>query len=204
MTFMNMGGGLGGGLGGAAIGTLGSAAAQFIQSIFVRPRNIAGFIANVTLEEQHTDVMTITRHPVAQGSVIADHAYKEPAVVLIRAGWTNSGGLNTLFDPSYVETIYKKFLALQSSIVPFSIITGKRAYTNMLIHRLATSTSRETENALMLTVECHEIIMATTQIVTTPPASGMQSPQVNGGTQQQGNVQTTPGAYNSGAALPKL
>lgn len=196
--------GIGGGLGGAAIGTLGSAAAQFIQSIFVRPRNIAGFIANVTLEEQHNDVLTITRHPVAQGSVISDHAFKEPAIVVIRAGWTNSGGLNTLFDPNYVQTIYAKFLALQSSIVPFNIITGKRTYKNMLVHRLSTTTTRETEDALMLTVECQEIIMATTQTVTTPSTANMQAPQVNGGTQQQGNTQATPGAYNTGAALPKL
>lgn len=189
---------------GGAIGLLGSAAAQYVQSIFVRPRNIAGFVANVTLHEQHIDTLTMTRHPVAQGSTITDHAFKEPAVVIIKCGWTNSGGLNTLFDPNYVQSIYDKFLALQASREPFSVVTGKRTYQNMLVRRLMTYSDHDTEDALILTVECEELIMATTSVVTTPSAASMKSPQINGATVQQGNVQTLPGNYNFGAALPAV
>jgi hypothetical protein len=192
------------GLGGAAIGLLGSSAAQLIQSIFIRPRNIAGFVANVTLLEQHSDVLTITRHPVAQGSTISDHAFKEPGSVVIKVGYTNSGGLNTLFDPNYVQSIYAKFLALQASRVPFSIVTGKRTYTNMLIHRLLTFSDPDTEESMILTVECQELILASTSVVTVPSSENMANPQVNGATTQQGTVQTTPGGYNFATNLPVL
>jgi hypothetical protein len=192
------------GLSGAGIGLLGSAAASLIQSIFIRPRNIAGFVANVTLEEHHHDTLTITRHPVAQGSTITDHAFKEPAVVIVRCGWTNSGGLNTLFDPNYVRRIYQQFLTLQSGRVPFSIVTGKRTYQNMLVHRLMTATNQDTEESLILTVECQELIMATTSVVVTPSSASMASPQINGATQQQGTVTPTAGGYNFNATQPAL
>ena len=192
------------GLSGAGIGLLGNAAAQLIQSIFVRPRNIAGFVANVTLDEHHHDTLTITRHPVAQGSTVSDHAFKEPATVTIRCGWTNSGGLNTLFDPNYVQRIYQQFLKLQSDRVLFDVVTGKRTYTNMLIHRLMTATSQDTEESLILTVECQELILAATSVVVAPSSASMASPQITGATQQQGSVATTTGGYNFNATQPAL
>lgn len=55
-------------------------------------------VAQTTVEEVHHDDMEITDHPVEQGSAITDHAFKRPAEVVIRAGFSdspkgNSGGL---------------------------------------------------------------------------------------------------------------
>ena len=67
---------LGGALAGTAGGIAGSAVTAAIQSIFVRPRSIGGFTADVTIEERHEDSLVVTQHPVETGSSIADHAYK--------------------------------------------------------------------------------------------------------------------------------
>jgi len=54
--------------------------------------------ASVTIEEVHTDELEITDHPVESGAAISDHAFKHPAEVTIRMGWSNSsassGGLS--------------------------------------------------------------------------------------------------------------
>lgn len=47
-------------------------------------------LAQATIEERHTDDLEVTEHPVEQGAMISDHAYKRPAEVVLRLGWSNS------------------------------------------------------------------------------------------------------------------
>ena len=53
-------------------------------------RQIGGIMMDITIEEEGTDELTITEHPVEQGAAISDHAYKEPARLRIRAMCSNS------------------------------------------------------------------------------------------------------------------
>ena len=164
-----------GALTGTAVG-LGGSAIGAIASVFINPRSIGGFHADVTIEERHEDVLTVTSHPVETGSTISDHAYRQPAKVTIRCGWSNAsiyaivGTVTSLlsgsFDTNYVRGVYNNFLTLQQSRQLFDVLTGKRNYTNMLITRLSIVTDATSENALMMTCECQEIILATTQTVT--------------------------------------
>lgn len=184
------------------LGTL-VATAQQLTTVLIQPRNIGGFTADVTIEEQHVDRMRITEHPVEQGAAITDHAYKMPAQVTIRAGWSNSSPA-ALGNPSYISTIYSSFLALQAARELFDIVTGKRSYTNMLIETLIETTDKEHENAMMLVVECKEVIIATTQTVSVGSSSNMANPQINGATQQVGTVSATPNptGFNASATPP--
>jgi hypothetical protein len=73
-----------------------------VDAIIIRPtRGIYGIqlpdgsqlpdiIAQATVEEHHNDELEITDHPVEQGAMISDHAYKRPAEVTLRLGWSNS------------------------------------------------------------------------------------------------------------------
>ena len=172
-----MAGYLAGALTGTAGGLAGSAVSSVIQRIFVNPRSIGRFTADVTIEERHEDSLVVTQHPVETGSVATDHAYKQPAKVTIRCGWSNAslkallgmaeslldGSLS--FDADYVQTTYRKFLDLQSSRDLFDVVTGKRSYKNMLITHLNVVTDKTSEYALMMTCECQEILLATTQTV---------------------------------------
>lgn len=48
------------------------------------------FVPQATIEERHMDEMEITEHPVEQGANIADHAFKRPAELVLKCGWSNS------------------------------------------------------------------------------------------------------------------
>jgi hypothetical protein len=154
-------------------------------------RSIGSFTAQVTIEENHADDLQITEHPVESGASITDHAFKKPAQVTIRCGWTNSSmtsligaaqGLlsflsgDSVVGKDYVSSIYAQLLELQASRELFDVITGKRDYQNMLMQSLAVSTDLATENALMVTMTCREVIIVDTQLTTLPAMANQDSP----------------------------
>jgi hypothetical protein len=173
----------------------------FFGSVFIRPRKIAGFVADVTIEERGVDQMRLTEHPVEMGANITDHAYKMPARLTLTVGFSNSG-LKAAFNPKYIDTQYQNFLSLQASRQPFGIQTGKRLYKNMLIVSLMQVTDEKYENALFLVLECQEILMATTQVVSVPPSSQQSNPKVNGATGQNGSVAAGPAPSFNPTAKP--
>lgn len=167
-------------------------------------RRIGPFVAQATLQERHRDALRITRHPVEQGAAITDHSYKEPAEVVITAGWSNSdpantgaggffGGITSILGTSgseeYVSVLYQQLLELQESGIPFDVFTGKRDYVNMLIRELETETDDKTETTLVVRAFCEQVIIVQTQIVQIVPPEQQQQPQrtqspVNAGPQQ--------------------
>jgi hypothetical protein len=172
-------------------------------------RSLGGIVAHVTVEEQHEDDLVITEHPVEQGAAITDHAYKRPSVVRIRAGWSNSPvpiSTNLVDIPSnvinslgqtfaafagpseFVKSTYEKLLALQARLVPFSIVTGKRVYSDMLFQSLMVTTDEKTENALMVMAVCKQIIMVQTQLIVLPSRDVMADPETNAPIEPQGTV----------------
>lgn len=69
---------------------------------------------------------------------------------------------------SQAKAIYAQLVELQRSRVPFSIFTGKRDYQDMLFKSLSVTTDKDTENVLMLTAVCRQVIFATVQTVEMP------------------------------------
>lgn len=161
---------------------------QLIGPIIIRQRNIGGFVADVTMREDHEDELAITDNPVEQGASITDHSFKIPARLTVEVGYSNSSQ-NSGGDPNYVQDMYEQFLALQASREPFDVVTGKRIYSNMLITLLHTSTDEATENSMFLTVKMREIILVNTQTVSVPNPTNMSNPSSNGPTQSNGSQQ---------------
>jgi hypothetical protein len=126
--------------------------------IMPRRRNIGGIFAQVTIEEQHTDEVQITDHPIEQGAPISDHAFKRPISVNINAGWSTAWA----YDLSAESGIYGMLLALQLSFIPFDLVTGKRTYPNMLIERLIVTTDHQSEFSLMTQIGCRQVIIVKT------------------------------------------
>lgn len=181
-------------------------------------------VPQATFEETHTDELEITDHPVESGAVISDHAFKRPAEVIIRCGWSNSpsrpggffgaaitGGraLEELVSDTLgitavqsvlsgnsveqVKAIYARLLAIQESRVPFDILTGKRAYKSMLLKQLRIDTAKDSENALIVTAHCRQIIIVTTGTVTVPgSATSQKFPAQTGATQDLGSQSLQP------------
>jgi hypothetical protein len=134
----------------------------------------SAIVATVTVREQHSDDMTITERPVEQGAAIADHAFKNPARVMIQAGWSQ-GDAAAEGDPNYLSTLYANLLALQESRVPFTIYTGKRIYTTMLFQSLTTETDEKTENVIIVNAVCRQVILVDAVATTVPVDQTLQA-----------------------------
>ena len=156
-------------------------------------RAIGTVFADVTVEENHRDEVIVTQHPIEGGGVITDHAYKRPAELEIRCGFSNS----TAGYVGYVQQQYRALLALQLARQPFSVYTGKRRYQNMLIRGLSVVTDPHSENILMASVALQEVIRVSTQSTggsassnASPGANGSQAdPASTGSTGNAGNVE---------------
>lgn len=83
-------------------GTVIAAAQLGLESVLIRPfrgiygittadgKQLADIVAQATVEEHHMDELEITDHPVEQGAMITDHAFKRPAELTLKLGWSNS------------------------------------------------------------------------------------------------------------------
>lgn len=155
--------------------------------VLVRPRrSLGGLYPDVVVEEAHEDSLEITEHPVEQGAAVNDHAFKKPETVTIRGGVSDSksgGG-----EKPSVE-FYDKLLELQARREPFDIVTGKRLHKNMLLESLSVITDPDTENCLMFTAQCREVIIVKTQVTSVPPRKNHANPGKTGATTDAGQQQ---------------
>lgn len=127
-------------------------------------------IPDVVISEEHDVEVTVTRHPVDQGAPISDHAYKNPFVLNVRFGWSDSSRLiNSVLDTSilrgYLSTkeVYEQLLKLMDNRELLTVSTGKRIYQNMLITKLSTSSTADTESALICDITFEEVIIVSAQ-----------------------------------------
>lgn len=171
------------------------------------------FSAQVTMEEVHIDELVITDHPVEYGASVTDHAYKRPAELLLRLGWSNSGVQSLLSalsnvpstlvgdggDFNYMRTLYNKLLTLQESRIPFDVTTGKRKYRNMLIRSLTVPTDDKTEHSLVVTMVLRQVILAQTQVLNSTFSDVQKSPEKNSPILPQGVKQPVITAFTLNA-----
>jgi hypothetical protein len=165
--------------------------------IFKAPRKIGTVIPECVIEEHMRDDLEITRHPIETGSAITDHSFKHPTEVVIRAGWSDSGSL-----PGFSRRAYEALLTLQEKREPFTLMTGKKTYPNMLIASISQVTDVKTEHALMATVVCRQIMIVRAATTTIAPRQQQAAPQATSATTNGGDRQTTPVAAPSNPAPP--
>lgn len=133
-------------------------------------RKIGIIVPSVVISEKHSDTLEITEHPVEIGAAVSDHAYKRPSEVVMQVGFAGGGSLLDLLDTSSIgltaglspKEVYQNLLDLQSTRVPFDVVTGKRIYSNMLLRGLEVETDSTTENVLSAVVTLREVIITST------------------------------------------
>jgi hypothetical protein len=159
-----------------------------LQSLFGVNRKVADMTLQVVVNESTNDTLTITKQPVQQGASITDHAYKEPTVLSMTAYQKDNslitGFLNT-FSGGGLSQIYQDLLDLQSSRVPFDVITPKRIYHNMLLATLSVTTDKATENTLALNMTFQEVIIVSV-VTTQVPRSKQKFSGITGAIQNAG------------------
>ncbi|MEM5419635.1 phage baseplate protein [Paraburkholderia ferrariae] len=165
------------------IGLAASVGGELVNAFFSPKRSInsamGSFSLYVTLEERHHDELVITDHPVEQGAAISDHAYKKPSELTMTIGWSNSNlsSIASFQFGNYSRSTYQDLLDLQKSRTPFDVSTGKRKYSNMLIQSLDTTTDAKTENSLIVTLHCREVIIVQTTTTQLQPSENHALPQ---------------------------
>ncbi|WP_024904459.1 phage baseplate protein [Robbsia andropogonis] len=118
-----------------------------------------------------------------------------------------TGAASTLSALSGGVTIvnqqYANLLSLYKARTLFTIYTGRRVYSNMIIKSLTLTTDEKTENSMLIRVGCREILMAQTQTVSVgSDASVMSSPEKTQAVQDSGVVTPVPTTTINVTALP--
>lgn len=168
----------------------------------IEPTSLSGeltgeaIIPDVTIAELHADEVQLTSHPVDVGAQISDHAFKSPALVVCTFGWSDSSRLvNSLFDGSLfkgmdsVSEVYERLLALKDARQPLKLSTAKRTYNSVLITKIQTTTTVDTENSAIIEVTFQEVLIARPKEVTL--ASIQQADASRTASVQNGGQRTT-------------
>lgn len=150
----------------------------------VTKRSISTFSGYACLEENSNDELEITEHPVQRGANITDHAYLKPSTVSIRFSY--APGTTPL------SQLYTELRDLQASREPFTIVTGKRVYSNMLFKSLSVNTDVTKENILSVIGNFQEIILVDVVSTTVPVRSKQKQPEKTDSTQNTGDKKATP------------
>ena len=201
---------------------VGSPIGELVTALFRPIRAIGPFVTQVTIEEVGIHELVATEHPVSNSAPITDHSYVKPSQVIIRCGFSNSGlagaisqvaGLiafanGNVGQLNYARQTLSNLIALQESRIPFTVVTGKRTYRNMLMKSIVDETDERSENVLMVTCHCQQIIMVQTQVTAIVNSNGVQAtpaePNVTGGVANMGFKNIIPtSAVSPGGALPE-
>ena len=152
----------------------------FFPVVFAPRRSVGGFTATLTIDEVGTDELVITDHPVQSGASVTDHAYLKPASLNLRAQWGDGEAGMPL------DELYSRLRELQSSRVPFDVITGRRSYSDMLIKTLTVTTDQSTNGILAVSFQLQQIIIVQVEAVTIPPRAKQKQPGRTGATEKAG------------------
>jgi hypothetical protein len=171
---------------------------QPITIIPIQPvRKINDIKVNVVIQENTNDTLTITKQPIQMGASITDHSYQEPTTLSMSMYFNDNSlenlfSANTLSNPvatlantNGLQKIYNSLQTLQTSRMPFTVITPKRIYTTMLMSALALTTDKATENCLKIDCTFQQIIIVPVSTVSVPRIR-QKNPGSTGATQNAG------------------
>ncbi|MDF2636577.1 MAG: hypothetical protein K0R78_3451 [Pelosinus sp.] len=162
------------------------------QLMFIKT-NIGGFFFDAILRVEHTTTLKSTEHPVQTGANIVDHAYVEPAIIVMEIGMSDAMASMvknqfTVGDSRSVSA-YRTLLELQRSRLPFRVHTRLNLYENMLIEEISAADDAKTQHSGRFTVTLKEIFVVEVS-TTTVSAREHSTGQTNRGVQQAEDLPT--------------
>jgi hypothetical protein len=203
-----------------ALSSVSSALGSNFAFLSAGARSIDTLVPDCTISESHTDRVQITQHPVADNTPVSDHAFVLPKTVVMRVGWSNAnavgsitqgaisgfqsggfggaltGGLSGAWSSvteQRVKTVYDDLVAKMEKRTPFTLVTGKRTYSNkMLISQISVTTDHTTEFSLMAEVHFQEVILVQTQTTAAPAQQTQSAPQQTSSSTDQPDKQSQP------------
>ena len=109
-----------------------------------------------------------------------------------------TNGTTTASSPYYssrttpLSQLYTELRDLQASREPFTIVTGKRVYSNMLFKSIAVTTDITKENILSVIGNFQEVILVDVVNTTVPVRSKQKMPEQTDSTQNTGDKKAIP------------
>jgi hypothetical protein len=149
------------------------------------------YFFDAVLSADHYTELVITRHPVQSGASIVDHAYAEPARVVLEVGFSDV--MDSFTSGQYASnssksvSAYQTFVRLQKGRLPITLTTHLQTYENMLIKSIRAADTNMTVQGAKMTIIFEQIIIAqtSTQQVSARPN---QSNSTNTGSEQPTSV----------------
>lgn len=135
---------------------------------------------NCVLTEKHTTELDITEIPIETGAKVTDHAVVMPKKLALDVA--NDAATAT----------FNSLVRFQESRVPFSIVSGLKVYSNMLIKRIDAERDATFSRVLRAKVDLQEIIIVSTAYAADP----------GGETGPGGSSRGQPGGKKSTRAAP--
>ncbi|WP_342754039.1 phage baseplate protein [Pantoea sp. MBD-2R] len=172
---------------------------QSLSTLFLPQRRQIGLlIPDVVTSESHTDVLTLTSHPVENGTNISDHAYLTSPTVKMDIGFSSGGSLVDFWDSRQLGVgqglspteIYQNLLEMQKNRNLLDVVTGKRLYSNMLISHLNVTTAANSEHVLFASLTLTEVIIADTDNRSSAAKENMQQGVATSAVQNSGKKVT--------------
>jgi hypothetical protein len=141
--------------------------------------------------ESHESEISITENPIEGGSPAHDHAVILPKRLEIEGRVSDtplpSGGAAVFGrEGRRSVTAFEMMVNLQESREVFTVLTGLRRYTNMMLKNFRTVQDAGTAEVLDFTATLQEVRIVNTEIVTFPPRRP-------GKTKRQGDKKTDGG-----------
>jgi len=148
--------------------------------------NLTGIIVDATVSEEHVSECDVTENPVEDGAKITDHVQIKPKKLTIEGvisdaplGYAVIGNIqnlvrsvSTLFGKkSRSQDAFDDLIKLQESRKPFTVTTGLKRYTNMIMENLSVPRTSQTGAAIHFKAVMKEIRIVKSQTTATSLAS---------------------------------
>ena len=154
---------------------------QILNLTYVKT-NIGGYFFDAVFRTEHQTRLQITSHPVQGGANISDHAFMDPARVVMEIGMSDAhaiGGILGQFTTAAnrSQSAFDILQQMQNSKTLLNVYTRLKQYNNMLIADLRFPDDVKTATGLRETVQLQQVI-----VVDVPAVKVSSRPQTTGKT----------------------
>lgn len=121
---------------------------------------------SASINETHSMTATVSKHPIEDGSKIADHVQSEPTTVSMEGvivADDDGGGAAEVTQRK--QDLYARLEELFATKELVSLLTGLKTYERMLFTKLVTTRDRTTGNIVRFTADLEQVTFATAETV---------------------------------------
>ena len=132
-------------------------------ALLTKATNIDGIFFDAILNSSHESTLTVTKHPVQNGSNVSDHAILNPPRLSLSVAVSDA---MAQYGPAYKGAggtksvkAYQTLRDLQAQRIPLKVWTKLQTYENMVITSVTADDDYTTAYALRANIELEQILV---------------------------------------------